>query len=122
MAAVGIVGGEGVGDFEADVEGGTVVDEFAALAISLHNGGEDTLEGKAIAGVGEHDKAFCAALRGSVAGKAIVEIRTYDNIGAMAARPGVERDDVAEFGREPPLNIREREAAGIVHRKMAGGG
>ena len=40
----------------------------------------------------------------------------------MAARPGVERDDVTEFGREPPLNIRKCEATGIVHREMAGGG
>ena len=62
MAAVGIVGREGVGDFEADVEGGTIVDEFAALAISLHDGSKDTMEGKAIAGVGEHDEAFGAAL------------------------------------------------------------
>ena len=121
MAAVGIVGGEGVGDFEADVEGGTVVDEFAALAIGFHDRREDTLKGKAIAGVGEHDEAFGTALRGRVAGKTVVEICTDDDIGAMAARPGVERDDVAEFSREPPLNIREREASGIIHREMAGG-
>ena len=85
MAAVGIVGGEGIGDFEADVEGGTVVDEFAALAISLHDGSKDTMEGKAFAGVGEHDEAFGAALRGGVAGKAVVEICTDDDIGAVAA-------------------------------------
>ena len=85
MSAVGIVGGEGVGDFEADVEGGTVVDEFAALAIILQDGSKDTMEGKAVTGVGEHDEAFGVALRGRVASKTVVEICTDDDIGAMAA-------------------------------------
>ena len=85
MAAIGIIGRERIGYFDTYVEGGTVIDEFTTLTISLHDGREDTLKGKAVTGIGEHDEALGIALRGRVAGQAVVEIRTYDDIGTMAA-------------------------------------
>ena len=52
--AMGVVGSEGVGDFDAYVEESSVLDQFTALPIGFHNRCEKTLKWETVTCIGEH--------------------------------------------------------------------
>ena len=56
IAAMGVIGGNGIGDFDSYVKERAVGDQFATLTIRFHDRCQDTLERKTVTGVGEHEQ------------------------------------------------------------------
>jgi len=52
---MGIVGREGVGDFDTEIEGCERRDEAAVLPVGIQDRGQDTLQRETVTGFGEHD-------------------------------------------------------------------
>ena len=68
IASIGIVGSDGVGNLDAYVEEGKRIDQFAVLAIRLHDRRKDTLKRETVTCVGEHDEALGIAASGCIFG------------------------------------------------------
>ena len=116
---MGIVGREGVGEFDTEIKRCEGRDETGVLPVGIEDGCHDALERKTVTGVGEHEQTDRIACFRADGRETVIEISTDHDIGAERVVPSGDRKGVVQFERQPPLYFGQVECAAVLHREIA---